>query len=309
MRKKNTLRAVLLLALSLLSPFLCAAPYTAKCAPTDSIPLPPPDFTHLNALWIRSSAALADTACGREIAQELAQLFHAQPITLELPTLSGLKDLMAEDGRLRLLTWTHALPTSGETLYKGIALHLDATDSLHITSLHDRLLPVGAGHIEEAWFNTPASPEKWFGAVYYEVQPFDFQGTPAYLLLGVAGRTELCTRKVIESLYIDATGELQFGIPCLSYSPRRTFHRIFYSYSSRVAMTLHFIKEGSQVLIDHLAPSAPQYAGLPQFYGPDASQDAFTRTEVGYWRHEADIIVSAPIDSVTTTPLRYRKGY
>lgn len=306
MCKKHPLRAILLTAL----PFLLTLPlYGASPAPTDSTQVSSPDFTHLNDLWRRSSADLADTACGTEIAQELTRLFQEQPLSLPLPTLSGLKDLTASDGRLRLLTWTHALRASGETLYKGVALHRDAADSLHITLLRDRQLPVGAGHIEEAWFNTPASPEQWFGAVYYEVEPFDFQGTPAYLLLGVAGRTELCTRKVIESLYIDATGDLQFGIPCLSYSPRRTFHRIFYSYSSRVAMTLHFIKGGSQVLIDHLAPSAPQYSGLPQFYGPDASQDAFTRTEVGYWRHEADVIVSAPIDSVTTTPHRYQKGY
>lgn len=287
-----------------------ALPSRASKLILESSTTTPDEFAHLKFLWQRSSENLTDTACGSGITNELLHLFTTHPqLSRPLPTLTGLTDLLAKDGRLRLITWTHNLP-SGETLYKGVVAHLDINDSLHLTQLRDRMLPVGAGHISEEWFNSPASPDRWFGAIYYEVEPFEFQGTPAYLLLGVAGHTSLCTRKVIETLYIDATGDLQFGLACLSYSPRRTFHRIFYSYSARAGMTLHFIKDGTQVLIDHLSPSAPQYSGLPQFYGPDASQDVFTRSEVGYWRHETDVVIAAPTNSEPTpSTLHYQKGY
>lgn len=263
----------------------------------------------LMELWHRSSLNLYDTACGTLFQQELAQLLAAQgTIDYELPELAGLSDLLAPDRRLRLITWTHEL-ASEETLYKGIALYRDSHDSLRILPLKDRQLPVKQGFINEQWFNFPCSLSEWIGAVYYGIQPFEFQGIKAYLLLGVAGRTPLCTRKVIETMYIDATDELQIGLPCLAYTNTRIFQRILYSYSSRVAMTLQLIEKGKKVLIDHLAPSAPQYSGLPQFYGPDGSQDAFILSKEGYWRHENDVLVTDPVEHSPTKKLIYNKGY
>ena len=291
-------------SLGLILVFLCICIHSAVGARPDSST---PD--KLQELWTRSSLNLYDTACGTLFQQELAQLLAAKgTIDYVLPELTGLSDLLAPDRRLRLITWTHEL-ASEETLYKGIALYLDKHDLLHILSLKDRQIPVKQGFIDEQWFNLPCSSNEWIGAVYYGIQPFEFQGIKAYLLLGVAGRTPLCTRKVIETMYIDATDELQIGLPCLAYTNTRIFPRILYSYSSRVAMTLQLIEKGKKVLIDHLAPSAPQYSGLPQFYGPDGSQDAFVFSEDGYWRHENDVLITDPVEHSPTKNLIYNKGY
>jgi len=260
-------------------------------------------------LWERSSRDLYDTACGTLFQQALASRFKAHgTIDYALPALAGLTDLTASDKRLRIITWTHALATE-ETLYKGMVVYLDAKDSLQVLALKDRQIPVKEGYIDEKWFNLPCTPDEWIGAVYYAIQPFEFQGVKAYLLLGVAGRTPLCTRKVVETMYLDATGELQLGLPCLAYSNTRIFQRIFYSYSTRVAMTLQLIAQGQQVLIDHLAPSSPQYSGIPQFYGPDGSQDRFVLSSGGYWRHESDVLVADPVEHTPNKNLRYNKGY
>ncbi|MGP1362351.1 MAG: hypothetical protein ACTTKZ_01530 [Bacteroides sp.] len=268
-----------------------------------------PTMEHLVALWQRSSANLYDTACGTQIQEALLSLFTSQDdLQYPIPRLEGMKDLTASDGKLRILTWTHTLPDQ-ETCYKGVVVFKSATNQLKITLLKDRLLPVGQGNIDERWFTLSTSPNEWIGAVYYAIEPFEFQGTKSYLLLGVAGHTPLCSRKVIETFYIDATDELQLGIPCLLYSKTKIFQRIFYSYSARVAMTLQFIDKGERILIDHLSPSAPQYSGIPQFYGPDASQDAFVRTESGYWRHESDILVSDPIKHSSSSKKVYQKGF
>lgn len=263
----------------------------------------------LQEYWSHSSQNLYDTACGTQFQSELmSRLSASKAIDYQLPELAGLTDLISPDAQLRVITWTHAL-SSEETLYKGIVVYRPQKDSLRVLALKDRHIPVKQGYIDDKWFNLECSANEWIGAVYYGIQPFDFQGIKAYLLLGVAGRTPLCTRKVIETLYIDTTGDVHWGLPCLAYSSAQIFQRIFYSYSTRVAMTLQLIEKGKKVLIDHLAPSSAQYSGLPQFYGPDGSQDAFVLSEGGYWRHESDVLISDPTEHSNNQKRIYNKGF
>lgn len=263
----------------------------------------------LKELWLRSTAHLADTALGLQIRNTLQEYFaYTNQITAKLPTLDGLSDLIAPDKKIRLITWTHALPND-ETLYQGLALYQDTNDSLQFYPLTDRQLPVGNGLIDEKWFVTNNPPTEWLGAVYYAIQPFSFQGTSAYILLGVAGHTSLCTRKIVETVYIDEADQLQFGLPCLAYSRTKIFRRILYTYSARVAMTLQLMDNGKTILIDHLAPAAPQYVGLPQFYGPDASQDAFRLSESGYWIYENDVLAAPEQDRETNRKHEYMRGF
>lgn len=247
----------------------------------------------LRHLWTLSTREIADTVIGEQVQAHLhSRLHNAADLHAPLPSLRGLRDLTASNGRLRLLIWSHTTPQR-EIIYLGIAAWLDAQDSLRVTNLTDRRLPVGIGLIDERWFTDVYTPESWIGASYYDAFPFKWQEGQAYLLLGVAGSTPLVARRIIETLFITPEGDLQFGIPCISYRQHR-FSRLLFSHSARVAMTLHLIDPRGRVLIDHLSPSKPQFAGLPEHYGPDFSQDDLTLQEYGVWQYNFDVVALPP---------------
>lgn len=247
----------------------------------------------LESLWRQSCAHMEDTLVGAQIRAHLVDTLRVSgTISLPLPSLPGLRDILSSDGRLRLLVWSHRTPLF-EIFYMGVVAWLDGGDSLRVSPLHDARMPVGLGLIDDAWLMETRTPSTWFGASYYDVCPFMWQGQRAYVLLGVAGSTPLVARRVVETLLVTAEGDLQFGIPCIAYR-RQRLQRLLFSHGARVAMTLHLIDPKGRILIDHLSPSRPQYSGLPQYYGPDFSQDDLTLGPYGDWVYGFDVIVTPP---------------
>ena len=175
----------------------------------------------------------------------------------------------------------------------GILAHQVGGSTVALFPLHDARLPVGRGLIDEQLFTEERTPSNWLGASYYALVPFTWHAQQSYLLLGVAGATELVTRRVVESLQFDKSGAPHFGIPCLMYQ-RKQYRRMLWSHGRRVAMTLHPIDDGRRILIDHLSPSRPEFSGMPQFYGPDFSQDVLELSPAGYWVYQFDQEVAAP---------------
>ncbi len=250
--------------------------------------------TRLLSLWEASSRDQADTSLGRQVCHELAsRLESAGEITARIPHLQGMKDLLSPDGLLRIITWQHEL-ADRSYLYMGlVAYRAGKRGELRVAELHDRLLPVGDGAIEPAWEGMSCGPSDWLGAGYYDLQPFSYAGGQNYLLLGVAGGSPFVQRRVVETLEVRPDGTLRFGVPAIR-GLRSRHSRLLFSHSARVAMTVHFLDDRRQVLLDHLSPPSPQYEGLRQFYGPDFSQDALRLLSSGEWRFESDVVVEAP---------------
>lgn len=254
---------------------------------------PPISDSALVALWDASTANLADTLPGYKIQQAIIhRIALSRKATTPLPTLRGMRDLHSPDSLLRIITWAHSTP-EGEWSYMGILAHQVGGSTVALFPLHDARLPVGRGLIDEQLFTEERAPTNWLGASYYALVPFTWHSQQSYLLLGVAGATELVTRRVVESLQFDKSGAPHFGIPCLMYQ-RKQYRRMLWSHGRRVAMTLHPIDDGRRILIDHLSPSRPEFSGMPQFYGPDFSQDVLELSPAGYWVYQFDQEVAAP---------------
>lgn len=247
----------------------------------------------LRELWKQSGERLADTALGHRVQRLIvARIEQSGELEAPLPALQGMKDLLAGNRRLRVISWQHTLPMQ-RALYMAIIGYLDRHDSLHVVALRDRALPLQEGKIEGEWLRWQLPCNEWIGGAYYAVEPFAFRGEEAYMLLGLAGGDLFVQRRIVETLAVRGNGELVFGVPAIAYG-RERLARLMFSCSARVSMTVHFYDKGRRVLIDHLSPPSPQYAGMAQYYGPDFSQDALVLGRDGMWVFQSDVIVANP---------------
>ncbi|PID90210.1 MAG: hypothetical protein CSA97_04065 [Bacteroidetes bacterium] len=250
----------------------------------------------LLSLWEASSRNQADTSLGRRVVEELvARLEKAGEIEAHVPHLQGMKDLLAPDGLLRVLSWQHEMGDRSY-LYMGVvAYRAGRRGELRVVALEDRQLPVGDGNIKPEWERMSFGPAEWLGAGYYDIQDFSYADGQNYLLLGIAGGSPFVQRRVVETLEVRPDGTLRFGVPAIRDLRSRRC-RLLFSYNARVAMTVHLLDNRRVVLLDHLSPASGQYRGMPQFYGPDFSQDALRLLSSGEWRLEKDVVVEAPRD-------------
>lgn len=256
------------------------------------------DTVVLRNLWEESANHPSDTLRGHHFREALiAYLKKAEdPFKAPIPKLYGLADLpLNAKQKLRIITWSH--PTiDRENRYMGLAVAQDKNANYHLHHLKDRYLPVGQGFIQESWFNETYRPNKWIGTVYYAGREFRHKQSQHFILCGIAGGTPMVVRRIVEIIHLHEDGQIAFGEPLILYG-KKNYRRIMFSHNARIAMTLHPMPtepfQPERILIDHLSPSQSQFGGLPQFYGPDGSQDILILQKNGTWLFKPDIPVNA----------------
>ena len=126
----------------------------------------------------------------------------------------------------------------------------------------------------------------WYGALYYDLRPFTFNGSVRYALLGIDYGNSFITRKVIDVLGFEGKEGIVFGLKCFT-DGKTTSSRIVFEYSSTAVMSLRF-EADDLIIFDHLSPFSPDLKDNHQFYGPDFSFDSY-KFEKGLWRLKSDI--------------------
>jgi hypothetical protein len=189
----------------------------------------------------------------------------------------------APDGSFRLITWN--LPKAdGSYAYEGLLL----ARSSKLTSLYElRDMTAGINNPELA----ELGPEKWYGALYYQVMPIKKGGKTMYTLLGWKGHSAVETRKVIEVLSFRG-GKPRFGAPLFGKGKLKEHRRVF-GFAAQASMMLHADPERGRIVLDHLSPLHADMAGKGALMGPDMSFDAFV-WDKGQWRYERDIDLRDP---------------
>lgn len=117
------------------------------------------------------------------------------------------------------------------------------------------------------------TPDKWYGALYYEIVKAECKGKVFYTVLGFAFNNYLTNYKIVDVLSFK-NDEIIIGSPIFKDKESLNFRQIF-EYSARVSMMMRYEKDRSMIVYDHLSPSQPDYEGQYQFYGPDSSYDGF----------------------------------
>jgi hypothetical protein len=186
----------------------------------------------------------------------------------------------APDGKFRLLTWNVPY-TNGSHLFEGFLLVQDKKRRV-LYELRDM-----TEKIENASFKM-LGPDYWYGALYYTVVPVKKGGKTWYTLLGWKGNSNVETRKVIDVLSFKGSVP-QFGAPLFGDGRVKRTREVF-GFSFQSSMSLKWEQAFNRIVLDHLSPMKPEFAGQPAFMGPDLSYDAYV-WEKDHWTFQRDVDV------------------
>lgn len=191
----------------------------------------------------------------------------------------------APDGMFRLFTWN--LPRSdGHHDFEGFLLSRTGRGrTLH--ELRDMTARIPTPEVPVL------GPERWYGALYYEVVPVKKGGQTCYTLLGWKGHSKAETRKVIEVLSFKG-GSPRFGAPLFGKGKLKPMRRVF-GYAFNATMTLRYDPALEAIIMDHLSPLRPDLKDQWAFYGPDMTHDGYFWHK-GEWWFGPEIDLRAPQD-------------
>lgn len=134
--------------------------------------------------------------------------------------------------------------------------------------------------------DTIYSLSNWYGALYYDIRPFETTGGKSWVLLGIDYGNSFITRKIIDVLSFDQGNNLVFGKRCFT-DGKEILSRVVFEYTSKAVMSLRFERD-DMIVFDHLSPASPDLKDNRQFYGPDFSFDSYV-LENGLWKLKPDI--------------------
>ena len=148
------------------------------------------------------------------------------------------------------------------------------------------------------------TPGTWYGCLYYEIIPFEYDKVKYYMLLGFNAETSLLNTKVADIL--DVTGpEPKLGVP-LFFGPDATQSRIIFTYADVSSAHLSYDKELKGIVYDHLIQMpgvGPEGEALPV---SDGSLEAWILKK-GSWNYEAEVYDVKVKDPPMTDERKNRK--
>ena len=194
--------------------------------------------------------------------------------------LRYLGQILSPDSRLKIITWNLVM-TDGTNKY-----------FCYLVRKGNRGKPNQVFKLTGANMDDPPrtdkiySPEDWYGALYYAVQPFRHKRETFYVLLGLDYTNLLISTKIIDVLTFTDDGGIIFGKDCFIRGDDIK-QRELLSYSADGITTLRFNNKKS-IIFDHLVPVSQVRPESPGFYVPEFSFDAYVLKK-GIWKFEENI--------------------
>lgn len=260
-------------------PLLLACSFPALLAAQEhTLPLK----THLEAMPTQMTDAGRDSL-NTLIKHELRGLLERDDaFSMDLSALPMAR-VDAPDGQFRLLTW-NVPRTDGSHLFEGMLLYRQGRKRT-LAELRDMSPSITAPEVPEL------GPDRWYGALYYDVVPVQRGGKTYYTLLGWKGQSKVETRKVIDVLHFKG-GQPRFGASLFGMGKLKASRKV-YGFSFQAVMVLRHEAGQGRILLDHLSPTRADMEGQWAFYGPDLSYDAFV-WDKDHWRFERDVDARDP---------------
>lgn len=237
--KQELLYSCLLLLLSLGSSFAQSAPDSASMA----------------AYQAQAQALITDVLTNQDQAQRLKasdslellmQEVLAQPGSFHyaFDGLEGISMQTPEDKAFRLFTWQLYVDKE-DYQYKGFIQMPDQ----RVIRLND-----DSDNMKSPDFFS-YGPQEWYGALYYNMRPFEHEGETMYMLFGYDAYSFFDRRKLIDVLHFK-NGQPVFGAPVIEVKDAmgrmREVHRFLMQYSASVSVSLNWSREEKMIVFDHL---------------------------------------------------------
>ncbi len=126
-------------------------------------------------------------------------------------------------------------------------------------------------------------PDRWYGALYFNLRQFDTKQGHKYLLFGYDAFEFFEKRKLLEVLSFDKEGKPVFGAPVFTKEDSSPESRIYLQYSADAAVKMNWDEQYKMILMDHLIPF-PSPFGRDMTNVPDGSYDAY-KLDKGRWKY------------------------
>ena len=189
--------------------------------------------------------------------------------------------------RLAVITW-NAEKKNRTQLYGGVVIFFDRSGNQIVKELENVSSKVDKSSIDS---KKRFKPEKWPGAVYYELI-LQHQGkTPIYTLLGWDGADGIRTRKIVETLTVQGE-KLRFGTPVID-AGKGSQKRLILEFADNVTAMLRWRDDLNMIVMDHLSAPDASLRGRTAFYGPDMTYDALI-WQKNHWVLKEDVDVRDP---------------
>lgn len=190
--------------------------------------------------------------------------------------LKSVSILAPPDSSFRIFTWQLFVDDSTYRYYGAIQLN---ERELNLFPLIDRSFDMPGMPVRETM-----SPDQWYGALYYNIMPFDTREGRKYLLFGFDAYSFFDRRKVLEVLGFDREGKPYFGASVFDRGDGPTEEkRLILEYFAEAGVRLNWDPQYELILMDHLIPFANPYTG-GVMYVPDGSYDGL-KLEKGRWKY------------------------
>ncbi|MBK9175401.1 MAG: hypothetical protein IPM46_03510 [Flavobacteriales bacterium] len=190
----------------------------------------------------------------------------------------------APDGSFKLITW-NVPRDDGSHRYEGMLLTRSGKRAT-LFELRDMTRGIPSPELADL------GPDRWYGALYYQVVPVKKGGKTWYTLLGWKGYDRSETRKVVEVLSF-RSGKPRFGAPIFSGVGRLKEHRKIFGFAFQSTMMLRYEQDQARIVMDHLSPLRADMEKSNAFLGPDMSYDALV-WEKREWRLVRDVDARDP---------------
>ncbi len=220
-------------------------------------------------------------ACKVLIKQLVQSLKIENSFKYQFDRLQSISILTPPDSSFRIFSWQLYVNDSTYRYYGAIQMNQSA---LKLFPLIDR-----SAEMEPPPTHDQLAPERWFGALYYNLRQFDTKEGKKYLLFGFDVPDFFSRRKVIDVLSFDKNGNPVFGAPVFQRQPAKipAEQRLFFEYAADGSIKVNWDEQYKMVLFDHLiAIPSPHGRGIA--YVTDGSYDGL-KLEKGAWKFVSQV--------------------
>lgn len=231
------------------------------------------------------NADLADDrlyACHEMIPRLVKALKVPNSFQYKFPRMETVSIQYPADSSFRIFTWQLKVNDADYRYYGAIQWN---TPELKLVPLADRSMA-----LENPTYST-TTPDKWYGALYYNIKSFTSgKGEKMYLLFGYDAYDVNDHRKIIDVMTI-TNGQVRFGAPVFVVDKSTPKSRIIYEYSADAGVKVNFDENHDMIVCDHLQQIQGILPGQGKTMVPDGSYEGY-KLEKGIWKYISDVFDS-----------------
>ncbi len=189
--------------------------------------------------------------------------------------LRSVSILTPPDSSFRIFTWQLFVNDSTYRYYGAIQMN---ERKLKLYPLIDRSFEMPRFPTDEV-----LPPERWYGALYFNLRQFDTRQGRKYLLFGYDAFEFFEKRKLLDVLIFNKEGKPEFGAAVFEKPDGPPDLRVYVQYSADAKVKMNWDEQYQMILFDHLIPF-PSPFGRDMTQVPDGSYDGY-KFEKGHWKY------------------------